>query len=44
VRVGTPDAWQLIHPTTTWQTIRSKLSADAFQVATDLYYVNVSKQ
>ena len=44
VRVGTPDHWQLIHPTTKWQTMQTPLGKDQFQVATDLYYVDVNKQ
>jgi aminopeptidase N len=44
VRVGTPDHWQIIHPTTKWQWMQSPLSKDDFQVATDLYYVDVNKQ
>jgi aminopeptidase N len=45
VRVGRKEAWQLIHPTTTeWQELSSSLTADEFEVATDLYYVAVSKQ
>jgi aminopeptidase N len=44
VRVGTPDHWQIIHPTTQWQWMQTPLSKDDFQVATDLYYVDVNKQ
>ena len=44
VRVGTPGHWQIIHPTTEWQQMQSPLSKDEFQVATDLYYVDVNKQ
>jgi aminopeptidase N len=44
VRVGTPDHWQIIHPTTNWQSIETPLSKEDFQVATDLYYVEVNKQ
>jgi aminopeptidase N len=44
VRVGTSGHWQIIQPTTTWQTMASALTRDTFDVATDLYYVNVSKQ
>ncbi|WP_446745081.1 M1 family metallopeptidase [Silvibacterium acidisoli] len=44
VRVGTPDHWQIIQPTTEWQTMKSTLDKAQFSVATDLYYVNVSKQ
>lgn len=43
VRVGDPAHWQVIHPTTAWQTMRTSLGKDRFAVATDLYYVNVSK-
>jgi aminopeptidase N len=44
VRVGTPDHWQVIHPTTEWQWMRTELTKDTFEVATDLYYVDVNKQ
>jgi aminopeptidase N len=44
VRVGTPDHWQVIRPTTQWQWIQTKLTKDEFVVATDLYYVDVNKQ
>ncbi len=44
VRVGTPGHWQIIHPTTDWQQMKTPLSKDEFQVATDLYYVDVNKQ
>jgi aminopeptidase N len=44
VRVGTLDHWQIIHPTTKWQSMQSPLSKDDFQVATDLYYIEVNKQ
>jgi hypothetical protein len=44
VRVGTKDKWQTLQPTTTWQTMPTPLKRDTFEVATDLYYVNVSKQ
>ena len=43
VRVGEIDHWQVIHPTTEWQTMKTPLSKDEFAVATDLYYINVSK-
>ena len=29
--------WQIIQPTTTWQTMPTPLKRDAFEVATDLY-------
>jgi aminopeptidase N len=42
VRVGTKDHWQIIQPTGEWKTLKTPLKKDEFQVATDLYYVNVS--
>jgi aminopeptidase N len=44
VRVGTPDHWQIIHPTTKWQSMQTPLSKDDFAVDTDHYYVDVNKQ
>jgi hypothetical protein len=41
VLVGGKD---LIHPTTAWQTMRTPLAKDQFNVATDLYYITVLKQ
>ncbi len=43
IRVGTPGKWQIIRPTTDWALMPNTLPKDEFQVATDLYYVNVSK-
>jgi len=44
IKVGDKNHWQLITPVTTrWQTIRSPLDKQQFEVATDLYYVNVRK-
>jgi hypothetical protein len=36
--------WQIIHPTTSWQRMNTSLGKDDFGAATDLYYINVSKQ
>ena len=44
VRVGSPDHWQIIRPTTNWQSMQTSLSKDEFAVATDFYYVDVNKQ
>jgi aminopeptidase N len=44
VRVGKKGDWQIINATTDWQTMKTPLKKDDFDVATDLYYVNVSKQ
>ncbi len=43
VSVASPDHWQVIHPTQKWQWMQSSLAKDKFQVATDLYYVDVNK-
>lgn len=43
VRVGTKDHWQIIQPTTEWKTMKTPLQKDEFAVATDLYFVDVSK-
>jgi len=44
VRVGPKDHWEIVTPTAQWKSLKSSLGKDEFQVATDLYYVNVSKQ
>jgi aminopeptidase N len=43
VRVGVKDHWQIIRPTTEWQLMKSGLKKEEFEVATDLYYVEVKK-
>ncbi len=43
VRVGKKGEWQIIRPTTEVQTMKTNLKKDDFDVATDLYFVNVSK-
>jgi aminopeptidase N len=44
IKVGRKDDWQIVQPTTTeWKTLSTPLNKDDFQVATDLYYVNVQK-
>jgi aminopeptidase N len=44
VRAGAPGAMQILQPTTEWKTMRSPTPKEKFEVATDLYYVNVVKQ
>jgi hypothetical protein len=44
IKVGKAGAWQLIQPTTEWKSMPTTLTRDSFEVATDLYFVNVSKQ
>jgi aminopeptidase N len=43
VRVGTKEHWQTIRPTVNWQTMKTPLRKDEFAVATDLYFIDVSK-
>ncbi|HEY1340677.1 MAG TPA: M1 family metallopeptidase [Bryobacteraceae bacterium] len=43
IRVGSRDAWQVIHPTSEWQSMKTPLAKERFEVATDLYYVNVAR-
>ncbi|MBI1761325.1 MAG: M1 family metallopeptidase [Acidobacteria bacterium] len=43
IKVGRRGQWQTIKPTAEWQTMKTDLGKDAFGVATDLYYVEVSK-
>jgi aminopeptidase N len=42
IKVGTAGAWQVLHPTTDWKLLKTQVKSDEFQVATDLYYVDVS--
>jgi aminopeptidase N len=44
IKVGDPENWLLIRPTTDWQVMAAPMPKDAFEVATDLYYVEVVKQ
>ena len=44
VRIGTGGKWQVIEPTTNWKTMPTTLTKDNVEVATDLYYINVSKR
>ncbi len=44
IRVGERGKWTIIRPTTNWALMKTDLSKDRFEVATDLYYVNVTKQ
>jgi hypothetical protein len=43
VRVGSKEHWETICPTTEWQTMKTPLTKEQFDVATDLYYIDVSK-
>jgi aminopeptidase N len=44
IRVGAKGAWQIVRPAAEWQTLPWQGSAAAFEVATDLYYVNVARR
>jgi aminopeptidase N len=44
VQVGDPEHWQMLHPTLEWQTMKTPLTREQFQVATDRYYIYVDKQ
>ena len=43
VQVGTKAHWLMITPTTDWQKMGTMLKKDEFEVATELYYVDVRK-
>jgi aminopeptidase N len=44
VRVGTKEHWQIIQPTAEWKSMQTTIKKAEFNVATDLYYVEVKKQ
>ena len=44
IRVGSAGSWQTIWPTANWQVMPNTIAKESFGVATDLYYVNVTKQ
>jgi aminopeptidase N len=44
VEAGDPNHWEILHPTLEWQTMKTPLTKDQFQVATDLFYIYVNKQ
>jgi aminopeptidase N len=44
IRVGRSSDWQIVRPSTTeWKVMSTPLGKDDFEVATDLYYVNLHK-
>jgi aminopeptidase N len=43
VRVGRKGEWQIIRPTAEWASMPTALARDEFQVATDLYFINVQR-
>jgi hypothetical protein len=44
IRVGRRGEWQVIQPTTDWASMKTDVAKADFDVATDLYYVEVRKQ
>ncbi|HZS46670.1 MAG TPA: M1 family metallopeptidase [Blastocatellia bacterium] len=44
IKVGSKSNWQIIRPTTEWQTMKTPLTKAMFEVATDQYYVDVTKE
>jgi aminopeptidase N len=44
IKAGRPSSWEILRPTTDWQVMKTTLKKDEFEVATDLYYVNVVKR
>ncbi|HMP79069.1 MAG TPA: M1 family metallopeptidase [Pirellulaceae bacterium] len=43
VRIGDPHQWTTVQATTEWQSMPTELASEAFQVATDLYYINLRR-
>jgi len=43
IRVGRPGNWRTIEPTTTWQVMPLETAKEPLEVATDLFFVNVSR-
>jgi hypothetical protein len=41
--MGLRDKWQVVEVTNAWQTMTSSIAPDAFDVATDLFYITVSR-
>lgn len=43
VKAGSKEHWQVICPTREWKTMKTEVKKHDFEVATDLYYINVVK-
>jgi aminopeptidase N len=43
VRAGRRGQWQILQPTTEWKSMPLTLKTEEFEVATELYYINVSR-
>ena len=44
VRIGAKEHWQIIEPTSEWKEMKTSLTKDDFEAATDFYYINVNKR
>ena len=44
VKAGREGAWDVLAPTTDWKLLKTQLKKDEFEVATDLFYINVTRQ
>jgi aminopeptidase N len=44
IEVGDPQHWTLVKPTAEWRTMPWNATPESFQIAADLYYVNVVKE
>jgi hypothetical protein len=44
VKAGRRGAWEVLRPTIDWKLLKTRLKKDEFEVATDLFYINVTKQ
>ncbi|HKX29235.1 MAG TPA: M1 family metallopeptidase [Blastocatellia bacterium] len=44
VRLGRRSDWQIVRPTTEWKTLKTSIKKADFEVATDLYYIDVTKE
>jgi aminopeptidase N len=44
IKVGTKDHWQIVQPTTEWESMKTSITKADFDVATDLYFIDVDKQ
>jgi aminopeptidase N len=44
IRAGAHGQLQMLAPTTDWKVMKNAIKSDDFEVATDFYYVNVTKQ
>jgi aminopeptidase N len=44
IKAGPRGAWEILRPTVDWKLLKTQLKKDEFEVATDLFFINVTKQ